>query len=159
MAICKRFNYRALDWSYTLTHKSYIAYQAQYIVYPVVFRFEYPSWPVHADTWKSYEKGLDEAYEAAKRSYREQRLQSASISNDLFPPATDKRNPAHFDWLVDYLIEQMTFAAIARKYGGHEGLSDRSISGAIYGLVDLLGLTIPYRRSGRPRKSGDAHHA
>lgn len=141
-----------LDWSYTLTHKSYSSYQVQYLLHPKAFRFDYPSWPVDADTWRSYERKLDEAYTEAKRAYREQRLQDAEIGKRFFPPAVDKRNPAHFDWLVDYLIEKLTFAAIARKYGGHEGLSERSVSGAIYSLSELLGLTLPYRRAGRPRK-------
>jgi hypothetical protein len=140
-----------LDWSYTLTYKSYSTYQVQYFTAARIFQFEYPSWPVHADSWKSYEKKLDEAYRAAKKLYHEEQLQFTNVS--IIPAAVDKRNPAHFDWLVDYLIEEMTFAGIARKYGGHEGLSERSVSGAIYSLTDLLGLTLPYRRVGRPPKN------
>jgi hypothetical protein len=142
-----------LDWAYTLRHKEYQSFSAQYIVQPRAFEFEYLSWLVHADTWKSYEKKLDEAYRAAKKSYRQERLEYAAISSDILPAAVEKRNPAHLDWLVDYLIKNMTFAAIAREYGGHQGLNERSVANGIYGLVDLLGLTLPYRRIGRPRKN------
>jgi hypothetical protein len=142
-----------LDWAYTLRHKDYKSYQVQFLNTPVAFRFDYPSWPVNADTWKSYEKKLDQAYEAAKDIYRQQRLEYTDIVKDLFPPAINKRNPAHFNWLVAYLIEQMTFAAIARKYGGYHGLSERSVRGAIYNLADLLDLTLPRPKVGRPRKT------
>lgn len=142
-----------LDWAYTLRHKDYKSYQVQFLNTPVAFRFDYPSWPVDADTWKSYEKKLDQAYKAAKDMYRQQRLEYADIGKDLFPPAINKRNPSHFNWLIDYLIERMTFAAIARKYGGYHGLSERSVSGAIYNLADLLSITLPRPKVGRPRKN------
>lgn len=114
------------------------------------------------DTWSSYREKIQKAFDTELNSYYKKKKTDLEQYNNWVKEnhihaarsiAVNKRNPSHFDWLIDYQIEQMTFSDIAKKYGGSsQALSARSVSEAIYGLAELIGFTLRPPQKGRPHK-------
>ncbi len=78
----------------------------------------------------------------------------------------EKRNWQHFEWLVWYQVEGLTYDAVARRVqdsadaegDGGPFYERETIRGEIVSTAKLIGLTLRHGRPGRPRGTKNRHH-
>lgn len=113
------------------------------------FFFAFFPWSTRAESWTSYEKNMDRAYEEIKLQYKERKL-GQHASNRSWPRhlAREKRELMHFTWLVEYQVNGMRISEIAEKYSAGKGMSLATVSEAVHSLAELLNLHLrPQSRS------------
>jgi hypothetical protein len=125
------------DWLYRLEY---------YRPVPCVlepFFFAFFPWSTRTESWASYERNMDEAYEEMKLSFKERRLRQHT--SDYGGPrrlAREKRELMHFTWLIEYQVNGMRMSEIAEKYSSGKGMSLATISEAVHTLAELLNIIL-----------------
>jgi hypothetical protein len=116
-----------------------------------MFGFVFPDWDPGDDTWRSYEKKLNEKFKSEKDRYR--RLREKRLMSKGGSPAQETNSPAHFDWLVEFQINGKPFSDASA--GPHlNGVVDTTfVREKIMSLAALLNLRLRPAPRGRPRKS------
>src|SRR5215471_4285342 len=75
--------------------------------------FRFPRGMSHKNTWAAFERKLDDAFAAAKASYRED---VKALPDDGKTKAIGKHSQDHFEWLVLYQLGDVAFADIYNEY-------------------------------------------
>jgi hypothetical protein len=111
------------------------------------FRFEYPPFDAKIDTWKSYERRAKAAFDNAFGNYLD-RAKNQTIG----ARKAREHNPYHFDWLVEFQINNLSYADIGKKYG----IDPSTVHQTIQSTSFLIELTLRNVRRGRKPHRSDA---
>lgn len=114
------------------------------------FFFAFFPWSPRGESWASYEKSMDQAYQEAKQKFKERRLEQ-HVSNPRRSPhiARVKRAPVHFDWLIEYQVNGLRMSEIAEKYSSSKGMSLATVSEAVHSLAELLNMSLRLQNKSR----------
>jgi hypothetical protein len=138
----------ALDWNYEGD------FADGYLIDRVV-SFQFMTWDAKTEPWKEYEKKF---LQAAKDWLKEYRDETRQRERGRKRQARNKREQAHFAWLVEHQVNELPITSkreksIVREYSGSNPLDHATVSEAIDGLASFIGLTKRPAKRGRPSRS------
>lgn len=110
------------------------------------FEFIFEPYNPVIETWRNYQKRLDERLAVHTQKYRENR-ESKNQDKKAFSPQKE----THLTWLIEHQICCMTYDKIAEKDAN--GMELRKISEAITRLAKLIGLTLRDAPNRKKRKN------
>jgi hypothetical protein len=111
------------------------------------FRFDYPPFDAKIDTWKSYERRAKAAFKSAFDDYLERAKHQSTGALKA-----REHNPYHFDWLVEFQINNLSYADIGKEYG----IDPSTVHQVIRSTSYLIGLTLRNVRRGRKAHRSNA---
>lgn len=137
------------DWAYTLQGPHYVAVDV-----PSKFKFEYDPWNPTADTWKSFDLKITEAFLRYKDAYQSAMTASWQAEKEFF--AREKREERHFELIIQYQIplngKTKSKSEIARDAQRHSRLDFSTVDEAIKSVASLVDWKLLPPRRGRPKR-------